>query len=44
LAAVQTTQIAPTILHLLGLNPRDLQAVGIEQTQIIKGDEADSAS
>jgi len=41
-AAVQTTQIAPTILHLLGLKPGDLQAVAIEQTQIlpgIKGDE-----
>jgi hypothetical protein len=36
-AAVQTTQIAPTILHLLGLNPEDLQAVVIEQTQILPG-------
>ena len=32
---VQTTQIAPTILHLLGLNPNDLQAVGIEHTQVL---------
>jgi hypothetical protein len=29
---VQTTQIAPTILELLGLNPHELQAVQIEQT------------
>jgi len=29
---VQTTQIAPTILALLGLNPHDLQAVQAEQT------------
>src|SRR5215510_6272636 len=36
-ASVQTTQIAPTILHLLGLNPADLHAVGIEQTQILSG-------
>jgi arylsulfatase A-like enzyme len=36
-AAVQTTQIAPTILHLLGLNPEDLQAAGIEQTKILPG-------
>jgi hypothetical protein len=30
---VETTQVAPTILKLLGLNPRELQAVGIEGTQ-----------
>jgi hypothetical protein len=30
---VETTQIAPTILKLLGLNPRELQAVRIENTQ-----------
>jgi hypothetical protein len=30
---VETTQIAPTILELLGLNPRELQAVCIENTQ-----------
>ena len=29
---VETTQIAPTILKLLGLNPQELQAVRIEQT------------
>ena len=32
-APVETTQIAPTILKLLGLNPEDLQAVRIEGTQ-----------
>src|SRR5262249_38684788 len=42
-AAVQTTQIAPTILHLLGLKPGDLQAVGIEQTQILPGFKADES-
>ena len=30
--AVETTQIAPTILELLGLNPNALQAVQIEHT------------
>jgi Type I phosphodiesterase / nucleotide pyrophosphatase len=30
---VETTQIAPTILELLGLNPDELQAVKIEGTQ-----------
>jgi hypothetical protein len=30
---VETTQIAPTVLKLLGLNPHELQAVGIEGTQ-----------
>jgi type I phosphodiesterase/nucleotide pyrophosphatase len=30
---VDTTQIAPTILRLLGLNPRELQAVQREHTQ-----------
>jgi len=30
---VETTQIAPTILKLLGLNPAELQAVRIEGTQ-----------
>jgi hypothetical protein len=29
---VETTQIAPTILKLLGLNPQELQAVRIEET------------
>lgn len=32
-APVQTTQIAPTLLRLLGLNPRDLDAVRIEHTR-----------
>jgi hypothetical protein len=33
--AVQTTQIAPSILQLLGLNPQSLQAVQIEHTQVL---------
>jgi Type I phosphodiesterase / nucleotide pyrophosphatase len=33
--AVQTTQIAPTILHLLGLNPRSLQAVRKDHTAVL---------
>lgn len=32
---VETTQIAPTILKLLGLDPKDLQAVRIEHTQAL---------
>jgi len=32
-APVETTQIAPTILKLLGLNPAELKAVQIEDTQ-----------
>jgi hypothetical protein len=32
---VETTQIAPTILRLLGLDPRALQAVQIEHTQAL---------
>jgi hypothetical protein len=32
-APVETTQIAPTILELLGLDPYELQAVQIEGTQ-----------
>jgi arylsulfatase A-like enzyme len=32
-APVETTQIAPTILELLGLDPNELQAVQIEGTQ-----------
>jgi hypothetical protein len=31
-APVETTQIAPTILQLLGLDPNALQAVQIEHT------------
>jgi hypothetical protein len=33
--SVETTQIAPTILKLLGLDPNYLQAVGIEHTQVL---------
>jgi hypothetical protein len=36
-AKVETTQIAPTILTLLGLNPFDLQAVQIELTRVLPG-------
>jgi hypothetical protein len=36
-APVEITQIAPTILQLLGLNPRSLQAVQIEHTQVLPG-------
>ncbi len=32
---VETTQIAPSILALLGLDPRDLQAVRIEHTRVL---------
>ncbi|MDJ0343938.1 alkaline phosphatase family protein [Streptomyces sp. H10-C2] len=34
---VQTKQIAPTILSLLGLNPQSLQAVREEHTQVLPG-------
>lgn len=34
-SSVETTQIAPTILDLLGLNPRSLQAVRIEHTRVL---------
>ena len=34
---VETTQVAPTILQLLGLDPRALQAVQIEGTQVLPG-------
>jgi hypothetical protein len=34
-APVETTQIAPTILALLGLNPGELQAVQKEHTQVL---------
>ncbi|GAA5004036.1 alkaline phosphatase family protein [Kitasatospora paranensis] len=34
-APVQTKQIAPTILSLLGLDPRDLQAVRAEHTRVL---------
>jgi hypothetical protein len=32
---VETTQIAPTILSLLGLDPKDLEAVRIEHTAVL---------
>jgi len=34
---VETTQIAPSILTLLGLDPSELQAVQIEHTQVLPG-------
>ncbi len=34
---VETTQVAPTILQLLGLDPRALQAVQIEGTRVLPG-------
>jgi arylsulfatase A-like enzyme len=34
---VETTQVAPTILRALGLDPRDLQAVREEQTKVLPG-------
>jgi hypothetical protein len=36
-ASVEITQIAPTIVQLLGLNPRSLQAVRIEATRVLPG-------
>ena len=36
-APVETTQIAPTILRLLGLDPDQLQAVRIEHTRVLPG-------
>jgi hypothetical protein len=36
-APVLTTQIAPTILHLLGLRPGALEAVRIEKTRVLPG-------
>ena len=39
---VETTQIAPTILQLLGLNPRELQAVRIEGTQALFSNDDDN--
>ncbi|MBC7761630.1 MAG: phosphodiesterase, partial [Candidatus Saccharibacteria bacterium] len=34
-SAGETTQIAPTILKLLGLDPKQLQAVRIEGTHVL---------
>ena len=36
-ASVETTQVAPTILRLLGLDPRALKAVQIEGTRVLPG-------
>jgi len=36
-AWVETTQVAPTILSLLGLDPRALEAVQIEGTKVLPG-------
>jgi hypothetical protein len=33
----ETTQVAPTILQLLGLDPNALQAVRIEGTRVLPG-------
>ncbi len=35
--AVETTQVAPTVLRLLGLDPRALQAVRLEGTRVLPG-------
>ena len=40
-AAVQTTQIAPTILKVLGIDPNRLRAVQIEQTPVLPGFDLD---
>jgi arylsulfatase A-like enzyme len=34
---VETTQVAPTILALLGLDPKQLTAVRTEGTQVLPG-------
>ena len=34
---VQTAQVAPTILHVLGLNPQSLQAVRTQGTEVLPG-------
>jgi hypothetical protein len=39
---VETTQVAPTILEALGLDPNKLMAVQIEGTQVLPGLEFDS--
>ena len=36
-SSVETTQIAPTILELLGLDPAALKGVQIEGTQVLPG-------
>jgi arylsulfatase A-like enzyme len=35
--SVKTTQVAPTILRLLGLDPSALEAVQIEGTEVLPG-------
>jgi len=40
---VETTQIAPTILNLLGLNPNSLRAVEIEHTKTLNLDRGDGS-
>ncbi|MFL6605543.1 MAG: alkaline phosphatase family protein [Steroidobacteraceae bacterium] len=37
---VETTQVGPTVLKLLGLNPRSLDAVRVEGTPVLPGFEA----
>jgi hypothetical protein len=34
-AAVQTTQVAPSILKFLGLDPQALESVRLEHTQLL---------
>ncbi|SEM61941.1 alkaline phosphatase family protein [Streptacidiphilus jiangxiensis] len=36
-ASVETTQVAPTILSVLGLNPHELTAVKVEHTKVLPG-------
>jgi hypothetical protein len=36
-SAVKTTQVVPTVLHLLGLDPEALKAVRIEGTEVLPG-------
>jgi phosphoglycerol transferase MdoB-like AlkP superfamily enzyme len=36
-SSVETTQVAPTILQLLGLDPNALQAVQEEGTKVLPG-------
>ena len=36
-SAVETTQVAPTVLSLLGLDPASLDAVRVEGTQVLPG-------
>ena len=42
-ASVETTQVAPTVLTLLGLNPAELRAVRVEGTRVLPGVTARSA-